>query len=104
IPLYAELVERLGGSWQITFWSIGVVGLLWVPVWLALVRPGSLDDRPAEAPPRDALDDELDDAGVPGSPAPEPRDAVGFLRRLVVLALVVGSLTISWQFLRAWLT
>jgi ACS family hexuronate transporter-like MFS transporter len=105
IPLYAEFVERLGGTWQITFWSIGVVGLLWVPVWLSLVRPGDLNAPPPTEPVfRDALDDELDEAGVPGSPAPELPDPTGFFRRLVVLALIVGSLTISWQFLRAWLT
>ncbi|MBN9121355.1 MAG: MFS transporter, partial [Planctomycetes bacterium] len=105
IPLYAEAVERLGGTWPVTFWSIGVVGLLWVPVWLALVRPGSLNDRPAvEAAPRDALDEELDDAGVPGPPPPEPADPTGFVSRVVVLGVIVTTLTISWQFLRAWLT
>lgn len=105
IPMYAEAVERFGGTWSITFWSIGLVGLLWVPLWLALVRPGDLADRPtAEPAPRDALDDELDAAGVPGPPPAEPTDATGFWRRFVVLGLIVGSLTISWQFLRAWLT
>lgn len=103
IPLYAEFMERLGGGWQITFWSIGVVGLLWVPVWLLTVRPGSLDDRPAIPTKRDTLDDELDEAGVP-NPSSTPPDVIGFLRRLIVLALIVGSLTVSWQFLRAWLT
>jgi ACS family hexuronate transporter-like MFS transporter len=111
IPLYAELVEQLGGGWPVTFWSIGIVGLLWVPLWLALVRPGDLDDRPAspeDAPPeRDELDAELDEAGVPArTPAdtPEPASDVGFARRLVVLGVIVVTLTISWQFLRAWLT
>lgn len=95
IPLYAELLERLGGSWQITFWSIGVVGLLWVPAWLALVRPGALDDPGHPSATRH-------EAGVPS--AHGARDAAGFVRRFVVLALIVGSLTVSWQFLRAWLT
>ena len=102
IPLYAEFVERIGGSWRITFWSIGIVGLLWVPAWLALVRAGDLNDR---QPARDEHDDELDDAGVPlPEPVAEPRDAAGAVRRVVTLALIVASLTISWQFLRAWLT
>src|SRR5262249_42174436 len=100
IPLYAQLIEHLGGSWPITFWSIGAVGLLWVPIWLALVRPGNLDDRP---PVRDALDEEFDEAGVPAAAIVEPLGGIGFVRRLVVLALIVGSLTVSWQFLRAWL-
>ena len=110
IPLYAELVEHVGGGWPVTFWSIGVVGLLWVPLWLALVRPGDLDDRPAPPadfpPARDHLDAELDEAGVPAprAEAPEPQSEVGLVRRLVVLGIIVASLTISWQFLRAWLT
>jgi ACS family hexuronate transporter-like MFS transporter len=98
IPMYAQMVEHFGGGWPMTFWSIGVVGLLWVPVWLALVRPGSLDDRPAL---RDAADRELDEAGVPR--AAEPVDWYGAARRFIVLGLIVGSLTVSWQFLRAWL-
>jgi ACS family hexuronate transporter-like MFS transporter len=100
IPMYAQLVEHFGGGWPVTFWSIGVVGLLWVPVWLALVPPGSLDDRP---PVRDALDAELDAAGVPPASGREARDVAGFVRRFVMLGLIVGSLNISWQFLRAWL-
>lgn len=103
IPLYAEAVERLGGSWQVTFWSIGVAGLLWVPVWLALVRPGNLADRPVQPEVRDEVDEELDAAGVPAPPREEPPDEVSFARRVVVLGVIVTTLTISWQFLRAWL-
>jgi ACS family hexuronate transporter-like MFS transporter len=94
IPLYAELIEARGWGWPVTFWSIGVGGLLWVPLWLMLVGRNDLDDRPAAA-------DGLDEAGVPRPP--EPVDVVGFVRRLVVLGTVVTCLTISWQFLRAWL-
>ncbi len=92
IPLYAELVQRLGGGWQVTFWSIGIVGLLWVPLWLLLVRPGDLDDRTRE------------EGGEGTGPVDPTNDEAGFARRLIVLAVVVASLTISWQFLRAWLT
>lgn len=92
IPLYAQAVEHFGGSWQITFWSIGVVGLLWVPVWLALVRPGDLDDshRPKEE--------------LAAGPEPEHEHEVSLARRIATLAVIVVSLNISWQFLRAWLT
>src|SRR5438094_796040 len=51
-----------------------------------------------------------DDLDGPAEPDPtnaaaplEPPDGIGFARRLVVLAVVVACLTISWQFLRAWL-
>jgi ACS family hexuronate transporter-like MFS transporter len=61
-------------------------------VWLALVRPGNLDDRPA-------VDEELAAAAA----SVEAIDWGGAIRRFVVLGLIVGSLTVSWQFLRAWL-
>jgi ACS family hexuronate transporter-like MFS transporter len=86
IPLYAELVERLGYGWESVFWSVGAGGLMWVPFWLTLVRRGDLNEPPP-APEAAA-----------GSPA-----ETGFYRRVVVLGLIVGSLTVSWQFLRAWL-
>jgi ACS family hexuronate transporter-like MFS transporter len=88
IPLYVLLVKHLGGGWETVFWSVGVGGLLWVPVWLALVRPGDLAADPA-----------------PGPAAPAGPDLTRgeFLRRLVVLGVIVTCLTVSWQFLRAWL-
>jgi ACS family hexuronate transporter-like MFS transporter len=102
IPLYAEGVERLGGTWQITFWSIGVVGLLWVPLWLVMVRPRALDAPPP--PPRGALDAELDEAGVPPAHAQADGEWVGLFPRMLTIGIVVVTLNISWQFLRAWLT
>jgi ACS family hexuronate transporter-like MFS transporter len=103
IPLYAEIVDRMGGSWQITFWSIGVIGLLWVPVWLALIPRGSLNAPPAP-PPRDKVDEELTEAGVPAAPAPDDADRTGLIRQLLTMVIISVTLTISWQFLRAWLT
>jgi len=86
IPLYVREVRHLGGEWGVVFWTVGAAGLLWVPVWLALVRPGALEGAPPPA---------ADGAGGPG-----PRAVV---RRVLVLAVVAGCLTVSWQFLRAWL-
>lgn len=86
IPLYVREVRHLGGGWGVVFWTVGAAGLLWVPVWLALVRPGALDGPPP--PPADG----------PGGPGGR-----GFARRVGVLAVVVVCLTVSWQFLRAWL-
>jgi ACS family hexuronate transporter-like MFS transporter len=89
-PLYVLLVRSLGGGWEVVFWTVGVAGLLWVPMWFALVRKGDLDDKPA-AP------------GEQLAPTGEPVDVVGFLRRFVVLAVIVTCLGLSWQFIRAWL-
>lgn len=94
-PLYVLLVRTLGGSWGVVFWTIGLVGLLWVPGWFALVRRGDLDDRPV--PPAGPGAD-----GV-GASAAEPVDVGGFVRRLVVLLVIVTSLGVCWQFIRAWL-
>ncbi len=90
-PLYVLLVRSLGGSWQVVFWTVGAVGLLWVPLWFALVRKGDLDKTPAPAEAADAT-------------TPQPAfDALGFVRRFVVLAIIVTCLGLSWQFIRAWL-
>lgn len=86
IPIYAEIVERNGAEWNFAFWSVGVLGLLWVPLWFALVRKSDF----ADPPPPAAIES-------------ESVDAFTFARRLFVLAVVVSCLNVSWQFLRAWL-
>jgi ACS family hexuronate transporter-like MFS transporter len=88
-PLYVLFVRNLGGSWQVVFWTVGAVGLLWVPLWFALVRKGDLDGPP----PGDGR----------AEPGRSPTDVWGFVRRLVVLGLIVTCLGVSWQFIRAWL-
>lgn len=88
-PLYVMLVRNLGGSWEVVFWTVGTVGLLWVPVWFALIRKGDLDGPPP-----------ADGRAEPGRSLP---DVWGFVRRLVVLGLIVTCLGVSWQFIRAWL-
>ena len=91
IPLYAELIETRGGGWQVVFWSVGAGGLLWVPLWLVLVRRHDLDLPPRPATP-----------AAPGVPTADiPRSL--FVRRLLVLVTLTSCLTVSWQFLRAWL-
>jgi len=87
-PLYVLAARQLGAQWDFVFWSIGIVGLLWVPLWFALVRKGRLDAKPVSA------------ADAPATP---PFDALGFARRFVVLAVIVTVLGVSWQFVRAWL-
>jgi ACS family hexuronate transporter-like MFS transporter len=83
---YVELTDRVGMSWEFPFWSIGLVGLAWVPLWLWVVGPHELS-RPKEDLSSQALN----------SPVTH------LVRRILVLAIVVATLTISWQFLRAWI-
>ena len=86
VPLYIQAAESAGRSWEFPFWSIGLVGLAWVPLWFFLVwgrdlsRPHTVVPLPTTAPPLSDL-----------------------IRRFLVLAVIVATLTISWQFLRAWL-
>jgi ACS family hexuronate transporter-like MFS transporter len=87
IPFYATWVERQGWGWSAVFWSIGAVGLLWVPLWLLLIRGADIDRKQA---------DEADDA----VPVRFNRNSV---KQLLILGIIVTCLTISWQFLRVWL-
>ncbi len=100
VPLYIEAAERAGQSWEFPFWSIGIAGLAWIPLWLVLIRG------------RDLLAVKSDDAATAGGSANQSvasteadssGGTVGFIRRIVVLTVIVSTLTISWQFLRAWL-
>lgn len=84
VPQYVDQAEKYGQPWQFSFWSIGLAGLLWLPLWFALVRGRSLDAPRTEVVPT-------------GDPDP------ALWRKLVVLGVIVGTLTLSWQFLRAWL-
>lgn len=93
VPIYVLVVRKLGGGWEIAFWTIGAIGLLWVPLWLSLVRRGDLYHQPpAEAAP----------AGDAVAPT-VPFDWVRFVRVYVTLFLVILGISSSWQFVREWL-
>lgn len=87
VPFYVEAAERAGQTWEFSFWSIGLVGLAWVPTWFILIGRHTLSSPKVE---------EANVAAVPLAPAV-------FYRRVVALGIIVSTLTISWQFLRAWL-
>ncbi len=44
------------GSWRNAFIAIGAIGLLWVVLWFAFLRPRDLDHAPAHEVKNDALD------------------------------------------------
>lgn len=95
VPLYVEASERAGQSWEFPFWSIGLAGLLWVPLWFLLI--GNHNLRVTKA------DSSLPPAGDDGGKVPESESQSSFIRKLITLCIIVTTLTISWQFLRAWL-
>jgi ACS family hexuronate transporter-like MFS transporter len=93
VPIYIEASDRAGQSWSFPFWTIGLAGFLWVPLWFAAVRGANLTPHLSIATGR---------AVSPG--ATQQHAATGdFVRRFLVLAIIVSTLTLSWQFLRAWL-
>jgi ACS family hexuronate transporter-like MFS transporter len=103
VPLYVLLVRNLGGSWEVAFWTIGGIGLLWVPLWFALVRRGDLD-RPAEPP---VAHPPTPVAHAPGSnPLAHPPGSnplLLFLRIYLTLFVIILGISVSWQFIREWL-
>ena len=86
-PYFVLSVRDLtGGSWGVPFWTVGIAGLLWVPIWMTLVRRGTLDGAPP--PPAEGV---------------VWKGSAIFVPRLIVLVVVVTCLGVCWQFIRAWL-
>ena len=86
-PLIVEGFRYAGAPWQTPFVVIGAVGLLWVPLWLRLSRSGPVDRRPEPAVQTAA-----------GSVASPARTAFQF----AVLAVIVITISLTWQIHRAW--
>jgi MFS transporter, ACS family, hexuronate transporter len=87
IPIYIQIVDWCGLGWSFAFWSVGALGLFWIPLWLMLVRRSDFVSKHDSA-------DQVEDATQVHSE---------LWRRILVLALIVSTINISWQFLRAWL-
>jgi ACS family hexuronate transporter-like MFS transporter len=93
IPLVLLVLfdEARPQTWRLPFMVVGAVGMLWVFLWVAVVRPADLALLPATAPAT---------AG-PAAPPPLPRGV--FVRRFAVLIVLVVTINMTWHFLRAWL-
>ena len=88
-PLVVQaLVSDRPGSWRAPFQVIGLMGIVWAIAWLAMIRGGDLD-RPA------------DDS--PDAPEISTTSWGAFVRRFLVLAVVVLTINLCWHFYRAWL-
>ena len=85
-PLVIQAIRAAGFPWQTPFFVIGFVGLLWVPLWFWLIRRGDLRYRPPEAR----------DRGPPTRP-------LQLAIQLGVLVVIVVTISLAWQFQRAWL-
>jgi ACS family hexuronate transporter-like MFS transporter len=87
----ALLTEELS-SWRFAFQAIGLVGVVWIVAWFALVRPNDLKG-PA---PRTA-------SSVSNASEGASVWRVIFSRRMLVVLIVVALINTGWQLLRAWL-
>ena len=83
-----------GGSWRWPFLIIGLVGMLWIVPWWSLIGPRDLDLRQSA---------ESDDLRSGPEAAATSTSWVVNLRRMLVLAVLVVSINITWHFFRAWM-
>jgi ACS family hexuronate transporter-like MFS transporter len=93
VPLYIEAADRAGQSWEFPFWSIGLMGLTWIPLWFLLTWGRDLS-RPSQKMLNPARDETLEASGT------FPSDLI---RKMLALGILIATLTVSWQFLRAWM-
>ena len=91
--LMNRLMTDEAGSWRFSFQAIGVVGVVWIFLWLALVRRDDLGkSTPVAANPTAAV------AAEGGS-----FWSVVFTRRFLIVLVTISLINTSWQLLRAWL-
>jgi MFS transporter, ACS family, hexuronate transporter len=86
-PLVIEGFRAFGAAWQMPFVVIGAVGILWVPLWFWLIQPGELRQAPAAVHPSNG----------------EPIRIARFVFQVITLVTIVVTISLAWQFQRAWL-
>jgi len=77
----------MGFPWQAPFLIIGVAGLVWIPIWFSLLRSGDLRFQP----PAEKGGGE------------KPLDMGQFIFQVITLGTIVITISLAWQFQRAWL-
>ncbi len=85
-PLVIQAIRASGLPWQAPFLIIGVGGLLWVPLWFWLIRPTDLRYAPAES-----------------TSVAEPVPLLRLGVQIGALVTIVITISLAWQFQRAWL-
>jgi MFS family permease len=85
-PLLAGVIAAFGWRWA--FGLLGVVGLVWVAVWLMVGGEGpyAVDDE----------DGESQEPREPGAPAPRPLPLRGIVRRPTFLLCVAAGFAAQW--------
>lgn len=76
-------------SWRTAFQVVGITGFGWLVLWFALVRSADLP-----APGREEKSAQAEGAGL-WSPV--------FIRRMIIVFVVIACINTTWQILRAWL-
>jgi MFS transporter, ACS family, hexuronate transporter len=105
-PLVIQGIRAAGAPWQAPFLVIGVIGLLWVPFWFWLIGRGDLSYRGARSGARSASEAEAAKlACASGSANPEfqLQFVVRAAMQFVALVVIVVTISLAWQFQRAWL-
>lgn len=88
-PLVVQaLVTDAPGSWRGPFRAIGLLGLVWIVVWFVFIRGGDLDRG---------------GAGKAAEPEVSTVSRGAFVRRFLVLVVVVVAINLCWHFYRAWM-
>ncbi len=86
-PLVIQAIRAMGFPWQAPFLIIGVAGLVWIPIWFSLLRSGDLRFQP----PAEKGGGE------------KPLDMGQFIFQVITLGTIVITISLAWQFQRAWL-
>ncbi len=95
LVMLAVLTDDVG-SWRIGFQGIAIAGLLWIALWLFVVR--AKDFRSSDP-----------DSAQPNSATSRPQPSQTSFwqdllsRRFVLMLVTVVAINIMWQLLRAWL-
>jgi ACS family hexuronate transporter-like MFS transporter len=84
-PQIVRVIRELELPWQTPFLTFGIGGLLWVPLWFFLIRPGMV--KPVT---KKAVQDQ------------PPISPVRFTFQLLTLATIVITISMAWQIHRAW--
>jgi ACS family hexuronate transporter-like MFS transporter len=95
--IMSALLTPEPGSWRFAFQVVGAFGLVWIALWLWVVR-----DRDFAAPPDPGKQPSLA-GGVAGAGSWGALARLVCSRRMLVIFVVIACINTTWQILRAWL-